>query len=55
MPREVAEQSSGNLQRANDDDNFDDNLDNENKGGNKQKFTRLIGLSFVPREGAGTP
>ena len=41
VPREVAEPSSSNLQRANDDDNFDDNLDNENKAGNKQKFNEI--------------
>ena len=36
LPRVVAEH----LQRANDD-KVDDNLDNHNKGGNKQKFNEI--------------
>ena len=35
MPREVTEQSSSNLQKANDDD-IDDNLDDDNKQKLKQ-------------------
>ena len=51
VPREVAEPSSSNLQRASNGDDIDDNLDDENKGGNKQKFNEINWFQYRAKGG----